>query len=541
MTALIAALLCAATTAGDPAYDLVYLQADQPVFLRVRFRLGDAPQQNAWREVMAHLFRNLDVDENGVVTAQELNRGNWPERMKAGSGPAPTRRGATPAPAAASVPAVRNADELARALRAFVPPVAFQRLAKQDDGSENLFEKLDRDGDRRLSQSELDAAADVLAPFDADDDQTIRASELLGYRNRFIGRAAPQPGPVDAEAVPLALVGPDEPRARLASRLIQRYDVGSRENPREKDHKLARFELALDADVFRRADADADGALDALELTRFLEQPAPDVDVTITLGKDAKAKPVIEAANRGTPNPFLTRGLRRPSSGRFDLCDDRTQVEFFPAPAPGRPGFDIREFYKNQFAAADRNADKAVDKDESNRNNLLSSNFDVMDRDADGKLREDELVAFVDQQLEIAERRVLLLITDAGHALFEALDVNRDRRLGARELRTALRRLSAWDLDGDGRLGREEVPRHFRLTVDRALPALLIQVGRDPFDDDSETPVAGGDVPRWFSKMDANHDGDLSAREFLGATSDFRRLDRDADGLIDPNEAARTP
>ena len=52
------------------------------------------------------------------------------------------------------------------------------------------------------------------------------------------------------------------------------------------------------------------------------------------------------------------------------------------------------------------------------------------------------------------------------------------------------------------------------------------------------TRAAGPRVgPDWFQKMDRNHDGDVSRREFLGPRDQFDRLDRDKDGLIDPDEA----
>jgi hypothetical protein len=37
--------------------------------------------------------------------------------------------------------------------------------------------------------------------------------------------------------------------------------------------------------------------------------------------------------------------------------------------------------------------------------------------------------------------------------------------------------------------------------------------------------------------MDKNGDGDVSPREFLGTPEDFRRIDTNGDGLIDPEEA----
>jgi hypothetical protein len=37
--------------------------------------------------------------------------------------------------------------------------------------------------------------------------------------------------------------------------------------------------------------------------------------------------------------------------------------------------------------------------------------------------------------------------------------------------------------------------------------------------------------------MDRNGDGDLTLKEFLGRQSDFRKLDSNADGFIEPEEA----
>ena len=53
-------------------------------------------------------------------------------------------------------------------------------------------------------------------------------------------------------------------------------------------------------------------------------------------------------------------------------------------------------------------------------------------------------------------------------------------------------------------------------------------------------PVAAAG-PHWFQKMDRNHDGDLSPREFLFPRDTFRRLDANGDGLIDAAEARGAP
>jgi hypothetical protein len=43
--------------------------------------------------------------------------------------------------------------------------------------------------------------------------------------------------------------------------------------------------------------------------------------------------------------------------------------------------------------------------------------------------------------------------------------------------------------------------------------------------------------PTWFQRMDRNNDGDLTWNEFLGPREVFHRIDKDGDGLIDPQEA----
>ncbi len=130
---------------------------------------------------------------------------------------------------------------------------------------------------------------------------------------------------------------------------------------------------------------------------------------------------------------------------------------------------------------------------------------------------------------------------DQGRAIFGILDLDRDRRLGAREVMRTVDRVMSWDGDGDGRVSPDEIPYHFQVTIARGgLSGLTgdgdghpAPVGRWP----RLEPAAPAAGPDWFQKMDRNHDGDVSRREFLGPRDQFDRLDRDNDGLIDPDEA----
>jgi hypothetical protein len=137
-----------------------------------------------------------------------------------------------------------------------------------------------------------------------------------------------------------------------------------------------------------------------------------------------------------------------------------------------------------------------------------------------------------------------LTASNEGRALFGMLDLDRDRQLGAREVLDTFARVSACDRDRDGRVSPEEIPHHIQLTLTRgdlsillAVPAngqVVVANARTPLVRPAPRPAAG---PAWFRKMDRNHDGDVSRREFLGAHEQFDRVDRDHDGLIGPDEA----
>ena len=62
---------------------------------------------------------------------------------------------------------------------------------------------------------------------------------------------------------------------------------------------------------------------------------------------------------------------------------------------------------------------------------------------------------------------MVLTASDQGRAIFAILDLNRDRRLGVREVRGTVDRVASWDRDGDGRVAADEIPHHFQLTIGR--------------------------------------------------------------------------
>jgi Ca2+-binding EF-hand superfamily protein len=209
-------------------------------------------------------------------------------------------------------------------------------------------------------------------------------------------------------------------------------------------------------------------------------------------------------------------------------------IELQDGPSAGGNFQGPRQFYLQQFQAADGERKGSLERSQVEQSPYLNSLFVLADRDGDGKLTTQELTAFLDLHARGAGAFTTLTIVDQSLALFELLDENRDGRLSLHDLGTAWSRLRSYDLDGDGCLSRDEFPRQYQLWLSQGWPRPGSLVPREAA---TKAPVARG--PLWFRNMDLNGDGYVSRREFLGSEEMFRQLDTDGDGLISVEEAER--
>src|SRR5262249_41753469 len=93
-------------------------------------------------------------------------------------------------------------------------------------------------------------------------------------------RARREPRPSD---FPFLAVSPGASPQELTRALLERYD-------RDRNRRLTRAEIGLDAATFKQLDANGNGELDANELAKFLQR-TPDLEVLVRLGRPAPRQP----------------------------------------------------------------------------------------------------------------------------------------------------------------------------------------------------------------------------------------------------------
>jgi Ca2+-binding EF-hand superfamily protein len=507
--------------AGD--VDLAILSGDRPLHVRLRLTVEGKPLAHAWRKHMEKWFQFLDLDGNDLLDEKELANAPLPLAMLqilrqgnfffgSGQGIQPgtlgTERGAT------------LADFMAYYMNHGAGPISFSPTQPfQDPQSQQLLAQLDRDNDGKLSKAELDAAEQLIRKLDMDDDETVSALELTGLNQnqmlRLGGGGAMMGMPVNQPALQsnVFLLGS---KGALQS-CFERLD-------KDGDGKLTAEEFSVGEKLFKALDADEDGTLSIAELRRWAEQ-APDAEWSV-----AWTGMTVESSENGK-----------------SVRTDDMEMRFVPLsrmtfPRNGTPA----SYYINLFKAADVSKKGFLLPADLQQPQfqILQRIFKLLDRDANGKLTENEVQAFVDLQSESLLSHVTLAFADQGRGLFQMLDMDRDGRLSSRELRSVWKRLQAFDRNGDGFIETKEIPRQCTLAAGFGYQALTYRPG---IQFNGQVPIPNGGqptrpsypegTPSWFAKMDLNGDGEISRREFLGTIDDFRQMDADGDGMISAEEA----
>ncbi len=564
------------TPATDDVQDFVFLGESRPVLVRLHVRMDGKSLPAAWDECITYLFKYLDVNNDGVLTREEIERAPTADQFAGGSAggfAALVGGGAAPVLKMEAVNTSGNGKvtraELAAYYRkqGFVPfqfnlgsaqqnPLAALFGGGRPEPSveavnKAIFHLLDTSDNGKLSLKELEAATTVLLQRDENEDEIVTTRELvpntvvkidqMGMMMAMGGSGGRSKATSSALLVPV--LTPGEIPADLESRLLKRYAVSGGE---EKD-KFTRKDVGLDEATFRQLDTNSDGVLDTKELAGLVKQK-PGIEIVLRLGKKKDAEALVEVVTGNGRSPLADKFALKDTLSLLDLGMTRVELQPNQQDGPDRIGA-MRQDYLSQFRQADTNGDGIVDATEAKDNPILTRLFKAVDRAGTGKITVKELGAYFDHLQELQKRvaacSVTLSVSDQSRGLFDLLDTYRDGRLSVREMRQAPKLLKQFDRENKGYLTREDLPHTYRLELRRAS---FSQADGNPLTAFAELySTSGGQYeteqvqkgPAWFRKMDRNRDNDVSRKEWLFGDELFRKIDTDGDGLISVEEAEK--
>ncbi len=351
-----------------------------------------------------------------------------------------------------------------RPLRPILGPFELQTIRQALGRTDALFDQLDRDKDGQLTRSELSVITGSLRPLDLDDDQMISAYELEPFNNTAMasvfvdGHVGRADRALASPTVVELLEG--ESTLRPARLLLKRYDKPKDDIPGSQDNKLSPKSSGSTRMLSPRLTGTGMARSSSMSCVSSSARPPFDLALDVTFPPDsagrAKASPAADPARRERRVK-----VRQIDDGDIEVVVGQVRVDVQVYDA-AHAAEEVRRILTQQFKALDSNKDGYLEGKEQAAFNApqspLSGLSMLIDRDGDGKIYLKELLDFADRQSDAARGRLVTTAADQGRAIFGIVDLDRDRRLGARELLRTLERVTSWDGDSDGRVSADEIP-----------------------------------------------------------------------------------
>lgn len=345
----------------------------------------------------------------------------------------------------------------------------------------------------------------------------------------------------------------------VSSRFIDTYDAN-------QDGKVTKDEFTGDVEVFGLLDKDGDGAVTNVELglpadyrPRPLPPPPRDDGPGAKGGnlqkrlEEFKVKLAEMDANKdGKVTKEEYKGkipfeyADRNKDGVVSMEDLRGGGQGIPGMPGMPPGEGMNpEAIAGRFKEADKNGDGKVTKDEFPG---APERFANLDKDGDGGVTLEEMTAAMKGGGPGGPG------DKGGKRMFQRFDKNADGKVARDEFPGGDAAFQQMDKNGDGFLSSEEVDAMAGKRPGKpgepgaGKPGKPGQPG-GPLTPDGQ-PMPGGDgmgptppggggggFGGLFAALDRDHDGKLSRAEFSGGDDEWRKLDRDGNGWVTPDEA----
>jgi Ca2+-binding EF-hand superfamily protein len=514
--------------------DVLFFAESRLVRMRIHLKAGNEPLAKHWTGQLRRYFDFLDRDGDGFLNRYEcefmFSNAGMNQMIQSGFAyQRPDDAARTFAEIDIDQDGKISFDEFANyytpsAAKVISAVPSPNRDIFADTLTDELFKLFDTDKDGKLSRAELDAVEKLFATLDSDEDECLSAMEIAPrtfndlVTRRAFGTGAP------AAQVMLAFRPGQIPDSVLET-ILSRYD-------KDKNYKLTKSENPFGDEVFKALDRDGNGELSLTELLAWKEM-APDLELEMVLGTKAEESGIkLLPRADGKPAP-LAAGFKvvAPGTALFTVGNQSIQLSCYSPRGvysqSGPPSF---------LTFQDNGKGFITEKDIAGPQfQSLRVMFDMIDRDADGKITRAEFNAFFALQQSFTKLPLSLVYSAQTPSLFQLLDTNGDGRLSIREVREGWSKLIALEPTSKEYVTRDALRPHGALRFGRAAevfsfnPALVYN---QPL---MRQPTTRG--PLWFRKFDRNGDGELSRSEFPGSAAEFDRLDTNHDGYISVEEA----
>jgi Ca2+-binding EF-hand superfamily protein len=567
--------------AVEPAYGterIMILAPDGPVIVELRMSIDGQPHTGALDELVAEVLRLADTNGDGRPTWQEVveskrfkygQLGNVAIEGEYGGKQVlemydQNRDGTVDA---AELP--RFLTRNAGSARSFsVRGTADHRVSAGRESP--LWQLLDSDGDGALSEEELAEAEPRLWSRDSDDDEILSAAELAAPPSVMPGMAAPRRrrGP-DA----VKLLGPHADWDSVRFELERAY-AGAR--------SLKPDSFPRHPELFALLDENGDGRLVKTEFPRLDTLP-PHLVLAVEFGRrreeEVGATEVGESEDGAPEDRKSEVGKSEVGESEVSESEDGKSADGTPAQPPVRPPT-IRlvsvdpsladgeatvdeiggrvtvpiagttlTVYLNDMAlggSETARAEQLLAQFDADKNGYLEASevpenavqqfgaFEAVDADEDGKIYTPEIREYLVGQQAAQRAQIHAKVEDREDRLFALLDANHDERLDRREVAQAADGLQALATRRPGQITAGDLPEVLMLGLARGNAQNLDALFTPP---PARVQTVAADLPRWFRSMDANADGAISRREFIGPLAKFDELDANGDGLLEAAEA----
>ena len=417
------------------------------------------------------------------------------------------------------------------------------RFRSENSDQSSVFGQMDADQDGLLSDSELSQSSVRLAKLDLNGDFIVSGSEV-------------RPPEMDPEAFMrqrnqnvddvFIFMNPEDERP-TATTVLRRYSFSN---------TIVSDDWPERADLFGLLDSNQDGELVAKELRRIMAAPS---DMVFQLAleeihsseatlENASKQSTDEAENKRKENDgenavaskvsfrYRPRMLSQWSTVLGNQVIDLPNVRFRAQLLDTLDEENLRIRTEQQASQLGITPTHSRDVEEMSVAVQNQATLAGLDFDDDKKVTYEEIEKAVSWKAQLTEPFVRIRAVDPPDAWFVWLDANWDDLLSEQEIANALKRVSELRKSGETPLSASLLPMQLQLVFTRTFGDEQAFQRLTPPTPDQPSPNPS--AVDWFQAMDANMDGNVTMREFLGDISSFEALDINHDKILTAKEIA---